>query len=411
MLESGKCHWNENDSMQQAQMQHCFAQIQQLRFLHVRRYVNKSFLNSYRMDSSVVGNLTAQGNELSSGEVTAGSQSNPTMTTLAVPDHWPLFSVRSADLNKDSSQQRLLEAFTTHLNESESIALVPILGTKHQLIFFEQDSQLQVVLLQKFNLVLDIDDTLISTRVPTSKDEPPKENEQDLFVPVRVLTKDNTTVHGKVRFLISKREGVSDMLRWACQLFNVSFITNGAYIYARAVLHYLDPDHQHILKYVGHDETALRDILKSREDLLPHSLSQKIGLKKLQLFGLPLMRSVILDDDKHVWHESNQCNLLPFERIVAAENKTEYLERVASFIWKHLEYLSTKTPEESAAVQSEVSVEVTQALVAASAEQQKSVGMDAKVGSANHDSVLVEASLVASSAVQEPVVGEQEQAA
>jgi len=389
-----------NSSSTHPEMQLCFRQIQHLKYLHVRRYVKKTFLNSYsgisggqQQSASSSPRVIVQDRLFQRTSTSSLSLSNP-------PDHSPNFLVQSHQA--DYSQQSTLQAFTEHLKESESIALVPIVGTKHQLIFFEQDSQLRCVLLPKFHLILDIDDTLITTRVPATKDELPKENEQDLYVPVRIMAKDNTTVYGKVRFLISKREGVSDMLRWASQIFNVSFITNGAYIYARAVLHYLDPDQQHILKYVGHNEMALREILKSREDLLPHSLSQKMGLKKLQLFGLPLQRSVILDDDKYVWHESNQSNLLPFDRIVEAENKVDYLNRVAEFIWKHLEYLSNTTPEQKAAEGSVASSDESPAGVPIdSLASPKNLVMEAELNEARKHAVLVDPSLV-STGVDEP---------
>lgn len=289
----------------------CIEILQGEKYHSIRQYVKKVFLKTFYIKND-------------KGDTSIDSK-------------WPTFILES----NNPTHSSMLSAFSSHLQMSEQIALVPIVGTKYQLIIFHNNDKLQCTIVPKFHLVLDIDDTLITSRFPKDANELPKENEQNLFIPVLVKTKEDQVLEGKIRFFISKRIGVEEMLLWASQLFNICFVTNGAYIYARAVLHYLDPQKKHILKYVGFDDESMKEILKSREDLLPHSLSKRIGLKKLQLFNLPLMRSVILDDDKTVWDESNQENILPFEKIIEAQNNIDYLNRVSEHIWKHLEILST----------------------------------------------------------------------
>lgn len=264
--------------------------------------------------------------------------------------YWPEYRLKCDGIVED-----MVQHFQYHLKSTKSIALAPIMGSKCQLVFFERQGTMFARLLPKFHLVLDIDDTLISTRVPKTKDELPGSDEHNLFIPVRLKTKDQTYVDGRIRFIVKKRHpGVDSMLLWASQLFNISFITNGAFVYAKEALQFLDPKRQHILKYVRNHE-SLREILKSREDLAAgHTPQPKqpntTHMKKLQHFNLPVRASVILDDDQTVWDASNHSNLLPFELINKAQDKRDYLDRVAECVWNHLLVLSsTPSPREVAA--------------------------------------------------------------
>jgi len=197
-----------------------------------------------------------------------------------------------------------------------------------QQLYSSLNTNLHAVLVKKFAIVFDLDETLIRTRIP-------KQNEQDL------------AQNGEFEFFVQGyrycccvRPGTDLLLKWASQLFQVYIFTNSIFEYAKEVCKILDPAKETILSNIENDD-QLKAILKSRELMTPVDYIPKpLGLKDLAKFSIGTFETVILDDDVKVWKDRE--NVLPFDQITQFKSPNDFFYRVRLESWKLLGSLAKK---------------------------------------------------------------------
>jgi len=246
------------------------------------------------------------------------------------------------------------------LSRKEELAVVPIPDSKKQLLIFdwelEQQQQmnnssdnsaaellnfssfsvtLHAVLVDRYNLVLDLDETLIRTRRPKSAEEQPR----------KASAEDSSEEHEfyveGLRYICCVRPGTNLLLAWGAQVFNVMIVTNSIWEYAKQILQILDPNREHLLKGINIDnDKELGAILKSRKDMVPHpNIPAPLGQKDLTKYNLSPFESIVLDDDETIWKVREP--LLPFDKIVENKDSKSFFCAVRMESWKKLLHLTT----------------------------------------------------------------------
>eukprot|EP01080_Neovahlkampfia_damariscottae_P002421 gene2421-3132_t len=211
------------------------------------------------------------------------------------------FEVSGLDLHSSTSIA-YLKGLLARKNE---VAVLPVPDTSFQILLFEKEESesfepiLSALLVQKYNLILDLDETLIRTRIVIDSSE--RNHPNEFYFEVE-----------NYRYFCSVRPGTAELLQWACQIFNVHIFTNSVFDYAKNVLKILDPKKEHLLKNIS-NEKDLANLLKSRENFKKLSANSKIGIKNLSQFSLDVFQSVILDDDINVWIEKDNWKGVLFD--------------------------------------------------------------------------------------------------
>ncbi|KAL9657494.1 hypothetical protein ABK040_016760 [Willaertia magna] len=193
---------------------------------------------------------------------------------------------------------------------------------------FEFDTKLSCIIVPKYIMVLDLDETLIRTRQPNKNET--KTNLQPYEFEFKVFG---------LTYICCVRPGTQNLLQWCCNLFKVYIFTNSVYEYAKEVVKILDPQRQHLLRNINlDDDNQLKQILKSREDMTPHeSIPKPLGLKDLRKFNIDSFETVIFDDDLSIWKQQ-EC-VLPFNEIVQYKKPLEFFKTIRCEVWKKLTYL------------------------------------------------------------------------
>ncbi|KAL0479302.1 hypothetical protein AKO1_008105 [Acrasis kona] len=243
----------------------------------------------------------------------------------------------------DENSRCMLAYLRGLLTRKDELAIVPIDDTTYQLVLFYENtssdddqllsfnddllsfSTLSCILTPRYNMVFDLDETLIRTRMSSLVNDAPLENEHEF------------TLRGG-RYFCWVRPGVDMLLRWSCQLFNVHIFTNAIYDYAVQIVNILDPKHEHLLLHVGSDTNKMRELIKSREQMTTvQHIPQPLGQKELSKFNINPSNTIIFDDDSRVWKE-RQC-ILPFQQIVVRKKPTEFFCQIRNESWKKLSQL------------------------------------------------------------------------
>jgi len=201
------------------------------------------------------------------------------------------------------------------LHQTQQIAIVPFSNRQQMLVYTTTGRHLKALMVPKYTLVLDLDETLVRTRVAAPHEKVNiAANEAEFSV---------TDRQGLSRRCLTRmRPGVHQMLLWASGLFNIKIVTNGTRRYAEAIGRLLDPEHDHLLKRC-HSKAAWQRLIVSREQLVPaDKLHLAIGgSKSLKPLGLSPTDTVILDDDASVWCRNSSLSLLPFQHICRPLNR------------------------------------------------------------------------------------------
>jgi hypothetical protein len=254
------------------------------------------------------------------------------------------FRSEVAQLRVDGKNDRsrcILAYLRGLLTRKDEIAVIPIDGTDFQLLIFfedfnaeEQDimdvtsqneqfqTTLSCILVQRFNMIFDLDETLIRTRLPRdANDRPTKPNDHEFYV------------QGS-RYMTTVRPGTDMVLRWACAIFKVYIFTNAINEYAIEIAKILDPNREHLLANITDD---FGELIKSREQMTPAKhIPRPQGLKILHKFGIDPIQSVIFDDDISVWSKLNHDCILPFEQVTKVKKAEELFCRIRNETWKRL---------------------------------------------------------------------------
>ncbi|EFC45855.1 predicted protein [Naegleria gruberi] len=264
-------------------------------------------------------------------------------------DYIPQFEISG----KDEQSRYILCYLKGMLVRKSEIAIVPIPNHTHQILVFDHindksysdtpcslegyllddfefDSKLTCIIVPKFVMALDLDETLIRTRVMNPNEVISNPSEYEF------------SVLGS-KYVCYVRPGTQQLLSWCCTVFQVYIFTNSIFEYAREVCKILDPNKEHLIKYIDVDDTiALKKMLKSREDMTPHeSIPKPLGLKDLKKFDIDCFETVIFDDDITIWKQQ-EC-VLPFADIVQYRKPLEFFKSIRTEVWKKLQFLhSTK---------------------------------------------------------------------
>jgi hypothetical protein len=205
-------------------------------------------------------------------------------------------------------------------------AVISIPNSEYQLFIYDSETsenkpKLQAIITKKFNIVFDLDETLVKTRL--KRDDEIFVKKPNLY---QINVKDTT-------YICAFRKDIHPLMKWATSIFNVYIYTNSVYEYAIEVLKIIDPMKEHLLK----EEENIKNILKTRVDMnrVEH-IQEPLGEKSLNISNLDEYRSVILDDDENVWKTDDRKNLLPFERIT---KNMDFFLNLRGHIWKKFQEL------------------------------------------------------------------------
>ncbi len=258
------------------------------------------------------------------------------------------FTVPTFELVPKTDDARVMLAYLKGLLQRKGeTAVIPIPNSKFQLLLFDKDSfsstsaigedqffqcNLQCILVEKFKFVLDLDETLVRTRLAHMDATVDNSFEGTTSHPIEV--------NGQ-SFLVTIRPGTIPLLRWLSQLFQVYVFTNGIYAYAVEVCKLLDPTNETILKQVDSTNTKeWKSFLKAREDMTNVCNTTGLGIKDLQKHGLNIFETVALDDDAAVW--KNKENLLNFEAVTKnsqPQSEQDLFYQVRNETWLKLKLL------------------------------------------------------------------------
>jgi hypothetical protein len=238
------------------------------------------------------------------------------------------------ELKGETESDRIMLAYLKGLlNRKDEVAVVPIPDTDRQLLIFEYaeesnvfNATLRAVLVRRYNLVLDLDETLIRTRQPKSDDDKPFGVAAD---------EHEFNVEGN-RFICCVRPGTNLLLQWGAQIFNIVIVTNSILPYAIQICKILDPRREHLLKGIDMDNAEqLHTMLRTRTDMAKHpQIPPPLGQKDLVKLGLSPFESVVLDDDENIWKLKEP--LLPFAQIVQNTDAKGFFCAVRTETWKKL---------------------------------------------------------------------------
>lgn len=238
---------------------------------------------------------------------------------------------------KDENSRCMLAYLRGLLARKNEIAIVPVENSEYQLLVYFEESNvdsfealdffstsLSCLLVKRFNMVLDLDETLIRTRIPRdANDRPLNKLEYEFFV------------QGN-RYITVVRPGVDMILRWACQIFKVVIFTNAIREYAIEIAKILDPTREHLLA----GQVNWEQLIKSRESMVPvQHIPRPQGLKVLEKFGIEPRTSVVFDDDNNVWSKTNQDCIVPFEQVTSAKKPSDLFCNMRTETWKRLAYM------------------------------------------------------------------------
>src|SRR5690606_3175712 len=184
--------------------------------------------------------------------------------------HTKKFTVPEFEVNgRDTNSRCVMSYMKGILARKEEIAVIPIKNSDYQLLVFENDtivdkkstpfeqlgsfnSSLHAILVKKYVLVLDLDETLIRTRLPKSDKDKPKSSQKGEY---------EFYVQG-YRYICCVRPGTESLLKWACNVFRVYVFTNAIYEYAKEILKILDPKQDHLCKGINiNDDEQVKRIL------------------------------------------------------------------------------------------------------------------------------------------------------
>ncbi|KAG2388819.1 hypothetical protein C9374_000258 [Naegleria lovaniensis] len=261
-------------------------------------------------------------------------------------DYIPQFEV----CGKDEQSRYILCYLKGMLVRKNEIAVVPIPGHTHQILVFDHtndksysntscslegcllddfefDTKLSCIIVPKFVMALDLDETLIRTRA-LNAGETVQNNAFEFEFSVQ-----------NQRYCCCVRPGTQQLLSWCCTVFQVYIFTNSIFEYAREICKILDPQKQHLLANVNVDDmNSLKTMLKSREDMTPHEhIPKPLGMKDLKKFSIDAFETVIFDDDSTIWKQQ-EC-VLPFAEIVQHRKPLEFFTAIRTESWKKLQYL------------------------------------------------------------------------
>nr|CAG4715453.1 unnamed protein product [Naegleria fowleri] len=261
-------------------------------------------------------------------------------------DYIPQFEVSG----KDEQSRYILCYLKGMLVRKNEIAVVPIPGHTHQILVFDHtndksysttpcslegyllddfefDTKLSCVIVPKFVMALDLDETLIRTRA-LNPGETVQNNPFEFEFTVQ-----------NQRYCCCVRPGTQQLLSWCCTVFQVYIFTNSIFEYAREICKILDPQRQHLLAHINVDDiNSLKTMLKSREDMTPHEgIPKPLGMKDLKKFNIDAFETVIFDDDQTIWKQQ-EC-VLPFADIVQHRKPLEFFTAIRTETWKKLQYL------------------------------------------------------------------------
>jgi hypothetical protein len=239
------------------------------------------------------------------------------------------------------------------LTRKDELAIIPIEDTDYQLLLFFEDSNnndiqttedvinslcsidvfqtsLSCLLVRRFNMIFDLDETLIRTRIPRdANDLAVNKGEHEFFVQ-------------NSRYITCVRPGVDMILRWSCQIFKVYVFTNAIREYAIEIAKILDPNREHLLANIT-DNAQLIELIKSREQMVPHkNIPRPQGMKVLNKFGIEPLQSVVFDDDSNVWSPKNQDCILPFDQVTASKKPSELFCQIRNETWKRLAFMQKR---------------------------------------------------------------------
>jgi hypothetical protein len=229
------------------------------------------------------------------------------------------------------------------LNRKDEIAVVPIPDTGKQLLLFDLgnegsefdgifNTKLNAILVNKYNLVLDLDETLVRTKTSSSiKDKPNKFSDES--------AEEYEFNVNNMKYICFVRPGTKELLAWGCQIFNIMIVTNSIWVYAKEIIQILDPNREHLLKGIDlNDNNQLNKILKTRKDMVPHpKIPKPLGQKDLLKFNLSPFETVILDDDASIWKLKEP--ILPFDKIVENKGSKEFFFAVRAETWNKLSHM------------------------------------------------------------------------
>lgn len=272
-----------------------------------------------------------------------------------------LFTVPEFKLLGNSANAGLVLSYLQGLiARKQDVAIVPLENANYQLLIFEKSTfkssdnamsqqqdnflwdqsltdtiglltgdeafTLHAILVPKFTMVFDLDETLIRSRMPKDPQEQALAGEHEFFVQ-------------GLRLFTAVRPGTDRVLHWACKLFRVLIFTNGVYDYAKEICKILDPKQETILAGIDmQNDDSIRSVLKSREQMATAAhLPKSIGLKDLSKFDLDLYTTVALDDDVNVWVQKE--NLLPFLQVTQCKLPHEFFNRMRQETWNKIQHL------------------------------------------------------------------------
>ena len=261
-------------------------------------------------------------------------------------DYIPQFELSG----KDEQSRYIMCYLKGMIVRKTEIAVVPIPGHTHQILVFDHtndksysdtpcsqqgyllddfefDTKLSCIIVPKYVMVLDLDETLIRTRTPNANEAIQNQPNEYEF-----------KVMG-ARYVCCVRPGTQQLLSWCCTVFQVYIFTNSIFEYATEICKILDPSRQHLLRHVDvNNPESIKTILKSREDMTPHpNVPKPLGLKDLKKFNIDNFETVIFDDDHTIWKQQ-EC-ILPFADIVQYRKPLEFFKTIRLETWKKLQYL------------------------------------------------------------------------
>eukprot|EP00817_Percolomonadidae_sp_ATCC50343_P000677 CAMPEP_0117432034 /NCGR_PEP_ID=MMETSP0758-20121206/11568_1 /TAXON_ID=63605 /ORGANISM="Percolomonas cosmopolitus, Strain AE-1 (ATCC 50343)" /LENGTH=309 /DNA_ID=CAMNT_0005221639 /DNA_START=533 /DNA_END=1458 /DNA_ORIENTATION=- len=254
---------------------------------------------------------------------------------------------------RDTTSLSVLSYLKGLLARKDEVAIVPLPNHMQLLLFsdstaLDYEPILKGYILKRFNVVFDLDQTLVRTRTAAGKSDVARAGEHEIFV-------------RGTRLFCTIRPQTEQVLQWANHLFRVYIFTNAVFDYAIEIAKLLDPSREHLCYNLPNTEYGQRrffsQFIVARELLLATPKQNRrdnvkgmqtrnvfqcknkpmiFGEKDITIMGIDEFETVVLDDDKDIWVQ--QQNVLPFKRIVSNSNRFFIIFRDA--VWKQLKELA-----------------------------------------------------------------------